>query len=56
AGRKASTHRPFPGEGKGTVSKDAGGWPTLGPSDLAYPGLAEPTAMSAEQIRDVVEA
>lgn len=56
AGRKASTHRPFPGEGKGTVSKEAGGWPTLGPSDLAYPGLAEPSAMSAEQIRDVVKA
>lgn len=56
AGRKASTYRPFPGEEKGSAEQDAGGWPTLGPSDLAYPGLKEPAQMTAEDIAEVITA
>lgn len=56
AGRKASTYRPFLGEPTGSVPEAAGGWATLGPSAVAFDGLAEPAALSAEAIAEVVEA
>lgn len=43
AGRKGSAHRPW--EGRGAVLPEEGGWTPLGPSTLAFPGLAEPAAL-----------
>jgi 2,4-dienoyl-CoA reductase-like NADH-dependent reductase (Old Yellow Enzyme family) len=53
AGRKASTTSPLTG-GRGSVAPDAGGWTTVAPSALAYPGFAEPRALDAAGIEDVV--
>ncbi|WP_028045173.1 NADH:flavin oxidoreductase/NADH oxidase [Cellulomonas sp. URHE0023] len=52
AGRKASTHRGFDGQ-RGSVPLDDGGWETVGPSASAFPGLAEPRALTAEQIEAI---
>jgi 2,4-dienoyl-CoA reductase-like NADH-dependent reductase (Old Yellow Enzyme family) len=48
AGRKASTFAPW--RGRGSVPVGDGGWPTVGPSALAFEGYAAPAAMSVEQI------
>ena len=58
AGRKASTYSPFAvgpdrQPGHGSVPVADGGWPTVGPSALAFPGLAAPVALSAAQIADL---
>jgi 2,4-dienoyl-CoA reductase-like NADH-dependent reductase (Old Yellow Enzyme family) len=53
AGRKASTYWPFAGQ-RGSVPESDGGWPTVGPSALAFDGFAEPAAMTEAQIRDVI--
>jgi 2,4-dienoyl-CoA reductase-like NADH-dependent reductase (Old Yellow Enzyme family) len=55
AGRKASTYSPFAtGPGgvalNGSVPASDGGWPTLAPSAVAFPGYAGPTALSGDQI------
>ncbi|WP_129339320.1 NADH:flavin oxidoreductase/NADH oxidase [Cellulomonas endophytica] len=55
AGRKASTHRPFH-EGDGTIAPPDGGWTTLGPSAEAFPGLAAPAGMTADEVRAVPAA
>ncbi|MFI2753588.1 NADH:flavin oxidoreductase/NADH oxidase [Cellulomonas sp. P22] len=55
AGRKASTYRPF-GEGRGSVPQAEGGWATVGPSALAYPGLAAPAELTTAQIREIPRA
>ncbi|PZR51763.1 NADH:flavin oxidoreductase/NADH oxidase [Xylanimonas oleitrophica] len=52
AGRKASTYRPW-SPVQGTVPAEEGGWPTLAPSDDAFPGYAAPAAMTAQQVADV---
>jgi 2,4-dienoyl-CoA reductase-like NADH-dependent reductase (Old Yellow Enzyme family) len=52
AGRKASTRPPF--EGRGTVPAEEGGWTTEGPSDVAFPGLAQPRALTRDDIDRVV--
>ena len=49
AGRKASVFRPFH-EGDGSLPPEAGGWATVAPSAVAFPGLATPVAMSDEQV------
>ena len=54
AGRKAATYRGFPGEPGGTVPPENGGWPTVGPSAEAFPGLATPHALARSEIADVV--
>ncbi|CAN5187321.1 NADH:flavin oxidoreductase/NADH oxidase [soil metagenome] len=60
AGRKASTYPLFAttGEqhGRGSVPVTDGGWQTVAPSALAYPGLAAPVALTAAQIADVPRA
>ncbi|WP_300342699.1 NADH:flavin oxidoreductase/NADH oxidase [Nesterenkonia sp.] len=57
AGRKASTARPFGEEGRsGSLTADQGGWSTLAPSAVAYPGLAEPGALTGDGIAAVVQA
>jgi 2,4-dienoyl-CoA reductase-like NADH-dependent reductase (Old Yellow Enzyme family) len=53
AGRKASTRPPF--EGRGSVPAGEGGWATVGPSDVAFPGLSEPRELSHVAIDRVVE-
>jgi 2,4-dienoyl-CoA reductase-like NADH-dependent reductase (Old Yellow Enzyme family) len=52
AGRKASTRAPF--EGRGTVPADEGGWTTVAPSAVAFPGLEEPRELTARDIEQVV--
>lgn len=56
AGRKASVHGSRPGAESGSVAIEDGGWPTVGPSALAFPGLAEPRALSRPEIADLVDA
>lgn len=55
AGRKASTFRPFT-EQTGTVPAEQGGWTTVAPSAVAYPGLAEPEALDAEGVSGSIRA
>lgn len=54
AGRKASMERPW--LGGGPVAADAGGWPVVGPSAIAFPGYPEPAAMTVADIEGVVAA
>ncbi len=56
AGRKASTHPSLPGSANGSVPLGEGGWPTVAPSALPFIGLADPRALSADEVRDVVAA
>lgn len=54
AGRKASMHSPFAGEG--LVPSTAGGWQPVGPSALAFgPGYAVPQELDQAGIDAVVE-
>ncbi|WP_378144012.1 NADH:flavin oxidoreductase/NADH oxidase [Cnuibacter sp. UC19_7] len=53
AGRKASTYPPT--RGRGSVPEDEGGWPTLGPSNLAYGNFTVPTALDVDGIRRIVD-
>ncbi|MBI9115968.1 NADH:flavin oxidoreductase/NADH oxidase [Sanguibacter suaedae] len=52
AGRKASTFRPWEPY-QGTVPEVQGGWATVGPSDVAFPGYAEPREMTLDEVRAV---
>ena len=54
AGRKASTTSPLKG-GRGSVAIADGGWTTVAPSAVAYPGFAEPRALDAAGIEKVVD-
>lgn len=56
AGRKASTYRPFEPEASGSVPVDDGGWQTVGPSAIAFPGLETPRALTTHEIADIVAA
>jgi 2,4-dienoyl-CoA reductase-like NADH-dependent reductase (Old Yellow Enzyme family) len=56
AGRKASSARPW--DGGAHLADDAGGWPIVGPSDLAFDDdgvrlWKAPSAMSAQDIKDM---
>ncbi|WP_210479152.1 NADH:flavin oxidoreductase/NADH oxidase [Naasia sp. SYSU D00948] len=55
AGRKASTRRPFE-EPHGSVPPEEGGWRTVAPSAVAFPGYDEPVALDEAGIDAVVEA
>jgi len=48
AGRKASTWAPWKGEG--SVSAEHGGWPTVGPSAVAFGSYAVPRALSRDEV------
>ncbi|MFI5933084.1 NADH:flavin oxidoreductase/NADH oxidase [Actinoplanes sp. NPDC051494] len=48
AGRKGSTGGPF--LPAGSVAEADGGWPTAGPSAVAFPGYATPAELTTEQI------
>jgi 2,4-dienoyl-CoA reductase-like NADH-dependent reductase (Old Yellow Enzyme family) len=56
AGRKASTYRGFEAHQSGSVPLDDGGWETIAPSAVAFPGLATPREATAEDIAHVVSA
>lgn len=55
AGRKASTFRPWDPR-KGTVPMNDGGWATLAPSPVAFPGYEPPVEMTTDDLGDVVAA
>lgn len=55
AGRKASVYRDHPGP-RGSVPIEDGGWPTAGPSAIAFPGLAEPRELTTAELAGVVQA
>ena len=54
AGRKASTWPAWGSAERGTVPADQGGWPTLAPSAIAFPGYAEPVALDLAGIETVI--
>ena len=54
AGRKASTFSPF--TGRGSVPEEDGGWQTVGPSEVAFPGYRAPRELTEQEIADVVAA
>jgi 2,4-dienoyl-CoA reductase-like NADH-dependent reductase (Old Yellow Enzyme family) len=54
AGRKASTYRDW--SGSGTVPLNDGGWQTVAPSAIAFPGYEAPVQLDAQGIADVVSA
>ncbi len=56
AGRKASTYRGFEAHQSGSVPLEDGGWETIGPSAVAFPGLAAPREATTEDIAQVVAA
>lgn len=56
AGRKASVHRNFDPARFGSVSPEEGGWETVAPSAIPYPGLATPREASRAEISQVVDA
>lgn len=54
AGRKASTQRPW--DGNGNVSPEAGGWQPVAPSAIPFsPEALVPAALSVEEINQIVE-
>jgi 2,4-dienoyl-CoA reductase-like NADH-dependent reductase (Old Yellow Enzyme family) len=53
AGRKASTYRPWAPQ-RGSVPEQEGGWATVGPSPLAFPGYAAPRELTIVEIDSVV--
>ena len=56
AGRKASVHRPWDKDA-GTVPADQGGWPTVGPSAIAFDAsFATPVPLTVAQIAEHVQA
>ncbi|MCU6482214.1 2,4-dienoyl-CoA reductase-like NADH-dependent reductase (Old Yellow Enzyme family) [Arthrobacter silviterrae] len=55
AGRKGSTFRTWD-ERRGTVPVADGGWPTVAPSAVGFPGYEAPAALTVEGIRGVTEA
>ncbi|WP_343959133.1 NADH:flavin oxidoreductase/NADH oxidase [Yaniella flava] len=56
AGRKASTYRPFDYEHSGSVPLADGGWDTVAPSAVEFPGLATPQALDQTGIDHIVAA
>src|SRR5690606_23742588 len=54
AGRKASSERPW--EGDGAVDEAHGGWRTVGPSALAFGDREAPHALTIEEIGEIVQA
>jgi 2,4-dienoyl-CoA reductase-like NADH-dependent reductase (Old Yellow Enzyme family) len=53
AGRKASTRPPF--EGRGWVPPEEGGWETVGPSPVGFPGFPDPRELTTDEVEGVVE-
>lgn len=56
AGRKASCYLWFPGQATGSVPIEEGGWQTVAPSAVAFEGLADPRALTVEEVREIIAA
>lgn len=56
AGRKASVWPEWGADYKGSMALADGGWQTVAPSAIAFPGLAEPCALTTEEIAQIVTA
>ncbi|MFZ0530506.1 MAG: NADH:flavin oxidoreductase/NADH oxidase, partial [Propionicimonas sp.] len=56
AGRKASVYRDFETGKSGTVPLAEGGWETIGPSAIPFPGLATPREATQADLDTVVAA
>lgn len=56
AGRKASVYRDFEPHKSGSVPIEDGGWETIGPSAIPFPGLAIPREATGEDLAQVVDA
>ena len=56
AGRKGSTYPSLPGFADGSVPESEGGWETVAPSAVAFGDFAEPRALEAEEIAELVQA
>ena len=54
AGRKASTQRPW--EGDGALAPADGGWPTVGPSALAFGDRPAPRELSVDDLHRLIDA
>lgn len=57
AGRKSSTYPALPAfaDHAGTVPASDGGWQTVGPTDVPFPELDAPRALSTEEVQRVVQ-
>src|SRR5690606_10151442 len=56
AGRKASPYRALPGQPAGSVPIGEGAWQTVAPSVIASGDLAEPRALTVDEIAGLVDA
>lgn len=56
AGRKASVYRDFEPHQSGSVPIADGGWETIGPSPIPFPGLATPREATEADLAKVTEA
>jgi len=56
AGRKASTQPALPGFPSGSVPRGRGGWETVAPSAIAFPGLETPRELAGGEIPGIVRA
>lgn len=55
AGRKASCHSPFPGNPRGAILPEDGGWVPVGPTTKPFPGYqSSPDALDAYSIKEVI--
>ena len=54
AGRKASVYRDFEPGKSGAVPVEDGGWATIGPSAIPFPGLAAPSEATVADLAKVV--
>ncbi|MEH3032445.1 MAG: NADH:flavin oxidoreductase/NADH oxidase [Aeromicrobium erythreum] len=55
AGRKASTYAPF-ADGEGSVPVAEGGWETVAPSAIAFPGYATPRELTTDEVAAIPQA
>lgn len=55
AGRKASVYRDHPGP-RGPLPIEEGGWQTVGPSAVGFPGLPDPRELTVEEIGGIVRS
>ncbi|HQZ00876.1 MAG TPA: NADH:flavin oxidoreductase/NADH oxidase [Propionicimonas sp.] len=56
AGRKASVYRDFEAGKSGSIPLGEGGWETIGPSAIPFPGLVAPREATQAEIDEVVAA
>lgn len=55
AGRKACTHPAFPGQRPGSVPQAEGGWQTVAPSAMEFPGLAPARELGRHEVTGIIE-